>query len=132
METDDCVLWPHAVNDSGYGRLFVGGRSCRVHVLACEYHHGTRPSPRHEVAHSCGVRACLNYRHLRWATPKENNDDMYAHGTRWRKLTWEQVEEIRRRHADGTGTHRGMAAEYGVSRTTISNILSGKNWKVRT
>ncbi len=43
------------------------------------------------------------------------------------KLTWEQVEEIRRRYAVGGVLQRELAAEYGVHRTHVTKILSGRN-----
>ena len=78
--TDHCVLWPFTVNSKGYGQLGVNGKSTSVHVLACEQAHGPRPEGK-QVAHSCGVKRCINQRHLRWATQSENEADKVLHGT---------------------------------------------------
>lgn len=43
------------------------------------------------------------------------------------KLTSEQVDEIRRRYAAGGVLQRELADEYGVHRTHITKILSGRN-----
>lgn len=43
-------------------------------------------------------------------------------------LTWEKVREIRQVYADGTLTQRQIAAQYGVSQTTIHRIIRNKNW----
>jgi AraC-like DNA-binding protein len=40
------------------------------------------------------------------------------------KLTWDQVTEIRQRHAEGA-TRLQLAQEYGVHRCTIAGIVSG-------
>ena len=45
-----------------------------------------------------------------------------------RKLTEEQVEEIRfRRHKNGT-TQTQLAKEYGVSKMTINDLLHYRTW----
>lgn len=80
LETDECVLWPHTVNSKGYGQIGVNGKSTSVHVLACEQAHGPRPEGK-QAAHSCGVKRCINQRHLRWATQSENEADKVVHGT---------------------------------------------------
>lgn len=43
------------------------------------------------------------------------------------KLTEAQVHEVRGRLAAGE-QHASIAASYGVSRTAITHIASGKNW----
>lgn len=133
VESDDCVLWPHhLVKGYGYIRDNQG-----VHVLACEHHHGPKPTPRHEVAHSCRHRHCMNYRHVRWATRQENNLDKLRDGTHNRgerqyshKLTEEQVRELRllwKPYVRGS-TLRNLAARFGVSETTVNDCVHGRTW----
>jgi hypothetical protein len=76
---EDCLAWPFWRSDDGYGA--VGHR--KAHRIMCELAHGPAPSSRHQVAHSCGKghEGCVNSRHLRWATPKENSADTILHGT---------------------------------------------------
>jgi hypothetical protein len=47
-----------------------------------------------------------------------------------RKLTDAKAREIRERYADGFGdvTQRELAAEFGVSASTVSDITTGKTW----
>jgi hypothetical protein len=80
QETDACTLWTHA-NYKGYGMFALNKKTLRAHVYVCEMYHGPRPTPAHEVAHNCGVRACVNPAHLRWATRAENHADKKLHGT---------------------------------------------------
>ena len=56
--------------------------------------------------------------------------DEYLPGPSGRaKLTDAKVREIRWRYADGTGeTPRELAAEFGVSPSTISDIASRRTW----
>jgi HNH endonuclease len=69
-DSDDCLLWPYSL-DGGYPAL----NGERGHVLICEETHGPKPDPKMHAAHWCGVRRCINRRHLRWATSAENEAD---------------------------------------------------------
>ena len=80
IESDDCVIWPHSTNSKGYGLVQTNGKVQTVHSVVCAMHNGPRPEGK-QVAHSCGVRACMNYRHVRWATQAENEADKRIHGT---------------------------------------------------
>lgn len=57
-------------------------------------------------------------------------DDKYLPGPRT-KLTDAQVQEIREVYAGGFGgvSYRELAAEFGVSRSTIAAIVTGKTWR---
>lgn len=78
-ETDECVIWPHALNSKGYGLVQTNGKVQTCHSVVCAMHNGPRPTGLH-AAHRCGVKACMNYRHIRWATPAENEADKVLHG----------------------------------------------------
>ena len=89
-----------------------------------------------EVAHSCGVRNCVNPRHLRWATALANQHDRYTHGTDNRgernshaHLTAEQVIEIRARYEPRHGALRRLAQEFGVHPCTINDVVKGRSWR---
>lgn len=45
------------------------------------------------------------------------------------KLSASDVEAIRRLHANGSANGTELAARYGVSQATISNIVRGKTWR---
>lgn len=126
-QTDDCLIWPYFKNERGYGKTSIKGKSCRVHRVVCEAVHGAPPSPSHETAHSCAVRACANPRHLRWATPVENQADVDAHGNRTSaKLTAKEVREIRALEGKLRGADIGKV--YGVSQSAVNNIHLRKTW----
>ena len=81
------------------------------------------------LAHSeycIGKRHCCNPEHLTAKTPSENNLDMHRDGTKWSKLTAEQVLDIRARVGQ---THKEIAEEYNVSRGLISVIIRKEAWK---
>ena len=133
---DDCLKWPFAVNENGRGLLLIDGKAISAPKAMCIAAHGNPPTSKHEAAHSCGNGhlGCMNPKHLRWATRKENEADKKHHGTirqgtkiNTHKLTEEQVHYIRSRKGVQTGL--SLAKEFGVSATNISYILSGKYWK---
>lgn len=130
--TDECLLWTRCVSSSGYASLWADGAWQSAHRYICKTLYGD-PNGR-EAAHSCGVRRCINPRHLRWATPSENNLDKRQHGTATRgdratcrTLLSDQVGEIRERLARGE-RQSVLAAEYGVTQPAISDINTGRTW----
>lgn len=98
---------------------------CLAHGLLLEEIKGE------EIMHSCDTPLCQNARHLRKGTHGDNVRDMHAK-RRWRlrtaKLTASDIPRIRERLAAGE-LHHDIAKDYGVSRSTISLIRSGRNWK---
>lgn len=133
-DTDECVLWPYGKNTYGYGRLGTPMRGTRgAHRVACMLVHGDPPTG-YDAAHSCRSRECVNPRHLRWATRKENMGDKRRDGTDptgerhgCSKLTEQDVIDIRARVRAGE-MQSTLAAEFGVSRAAVCLLVSGKNW----
>ena len=132
---DDCLPWPFARDQNGCGKVWANGRLHYASRYVCERAHGSPPSPRHEAAHSCGNGrlGCVNKRHLRWATPTENQADKILHGTTNRgsrhgmsKITEQQVREIR--SLVGQISIAAIARKFGISRSHTSNIASRKEW----
>lgn len=129
---DECFLWPFSKTRDGYGQLRQKRRFKLAHREVCRIVHGDQPTPQHEVAHSCGNRGCINPRHLRWATHKENCDDKIGHGTKLlgeqcpcHKLTEAEVLEIRA----STLPQAKLAEIYGVSKHQVCRVKTRKSWK---
>jgi len=78
-DTDACIPWPFYVK-KGYGRFTMGGKNCVAHVFACRAVHGPAPTLEHQVAHLCGLKCCVNPRHLLWSTQSENIMDEFILG----------------------------------------------------
>lgn len=132
-ESKSCIIWPYSRNNMGYGTVSWEGRTQSAHRVICRLVHGEPPTPEHEAAHSCGKGhlGCCNPNHLSWKTPKENILDKEIHGTTpWgethsnSRLTENQVRSIRA----SLLSDPDLAAIYGVARSTISRIQSGKLW----
>lgn len=82
-EGDGCLTWPYGTNGKGYGRVNYKNVPSNAHVVITEIVHGPKPTPRHEVCHSCGNghKGCVNPKHMRWGTRKDNVQDAIIHGT---------------------------------------------------
>lgn len=154
---DECLIFPFYRHPNGYGVVWVGScdgrRRTGAHRRMCEEVHGEPPTSAHEAAHSCGNgnQGCVHPGHLRWATRKENAQDAVAHGvvfnpygppgttkdgSRDRQsgenhgraiLSASDVDQIRGELSSG-GRVKDLANRFGVHRSTISLIKSGKNW----
>lgn len=129
---DQCLVWPYGrIGGRGYGVINVDGKKRVAHRVVCESVNGPAPTAEHQAAHNCGNASCVNPKHLRWATPKENCADKVMHGTHNRgarngtaKLSERQVAAIRA----STLPFRDIAQTFGVSPNTIARIASGKSW----
>ena len=132
-DTDQCIEWPYGTFYNGYGIAPVRFGTTRAHRIVCILAHGEPPSAKHQAAHNCNNRKCVNPRHLRWATVSENLSDRVAHGTAPRGsrhaqaiLTEADIHAIRSLRK--TMTLKQLAIKYGTSITNVHSILSGKIW----
>lgn len=134
QEMDDCILWPYTRNQGGYAVIDSGPRRTTVSRYMCELAYGEPPTPEHEAAHSCGNRACVNKKHLRWATITENHDDKRLHGTmvmgeasNLAKLTEADIRLIRLLRP--TMRVKDLAERFQCSRAMIWLICTNKAWR---
>ncbi len=134
-QSDECLAWPFSKASRGYGNMHVDGRQIKAHRFICELAHGPAPNADSVAAHSCGKGhlGCVNPRHLRWATPSENQMDRVAHGTSARgskcvaaKLTEADVLAIRKN--EERLSQKELSARYGVAVGTIGGIAQGRAW----
>ncbi len=130
-DADDCLIWPYGRNDRGYGLAVIGGVQRAASRWMCILAHGEPPDGRNHAAHNCGNPACVNPKHLRWATHAENMADRVIHGTMNNgerngktKLTAEDVRAIRA----APPVLAPLMAKYGMTRHGLSKIRSGKRW----
>lgn len=124
--------WPSGRD--GYTYYSVGDpHPKRGHTLVALAFLGPKPTPRHQVAHKNGVGSDNRVENLRWSLPVENAADRRAHGTDHkyskRKLTAEQIKEIRTMWGTGEYSQRELAERYPVTATTVGHIVSGKTYR---
>lgn len=133
-KTDSCWMWTGATKDKGYGVLRVNGKNVGAHVFSYELHKQKLPS-RAFVCHACDTPACVNPEHL-WVGDNDSNiKDMvfknrhtYGERNAQAKLTTENVLTMKHLKKMGV-TQEAMISMFGVSRTAISQAITGKRWK---
>lgn len=126
-----CHEWMGSLMPNGYGQIHLNGKTAYAHRVSYEIAKGPIPGGMF-VLHSCDNRKCVNPDHLFVGTFDDNMADMVgkerqAHGEKngHAKLTVEQVHEIR----SAIGTQQEIAKRYGVTRSLVSMIRSGRIWR---
>ena len=133
---DACWPWTRACTPSGYGHYEMLGRQDACHRFAYELTHGALPKGAY-ILHSCDNPPCCNPAHLSLGTALDNMRDALSRGHRnnlpkgehhcHHKLTANQVKEIRSLRASGIAGS-DLAAQYGVSQSTICDIIMRRTW----
>ena len=153
VKSEGCWLWT-ATRLSGkfaYGIFRIGSRNQTAHRVAWQLTYGPIPIGMC-VLHRCDNPPCVNPQHLFLGTEADNvrdcenkgrgnhpagalngkhtHPESRAHGERngRAKLTGQNVEEIRCLYASGGHTHRSLARQFGVQRSTIYRLLNGMAW----
>lgn len=140
-----CYEWTGYCDKQGYGKITIDSKTCKVHRVSYTLYKGEIPEGM-LIRHTCDNKICFNPEHLLVGTHQDNTDDMVSRGRRvtspscFKKgeahskaiLTLEKVKEIRKQIAKGLkyGDIKLMAEKYGVSNTTIGDIVNNKTWKV--
>lgn len=112
-----CHVWQLGIDKRGYGTF----RGKKAHRVKWEEANGPIPDGM-QLDHLCRVRACCNPEHLELVTAAENSQ----RGLK-AKLTPDQVREIRTLIAT-TGTN-DVAAQFGITREQVWNIVTRRCWK---
>lgn len=132
-EADECWEWQGKLSTKGYGKFYYRRRTYVASRMALHFD-GRSPGQAQWVCHKCDNRRCVNPAHLFLGTQRENIADMIekgrnrpARGERSgaAKLTERDVLAIRA----STEKHPIVAARFGVSITTISEIRNYRKWK---
>lgn len=136
---DECWNWTGYLNNGGYGRTQIDGKSYYAHrVIFNLVNPGMieLSSPRNKqdsgfLMHSCDNPRCCNPNHLKVATIKENNNDCQAKGRRnlptgenhhRSVFSNKEVEEIFALAKQGHST-RQIAELTGKNRNSIKGLF---------
>lgn len=147
-----CWLWQAGLS-SGYGKFAIYRKDISAHRFIYSMTYGDILPGLH-VLHRCDVKRCVNPHHLWLGTAADNVHDAMQKG-RFRpatsasrkallaahpeyvrrgerasgaKVTTVQVLAIRRAYKNGQGPTR-IAAELGMSRHIIVDIVYRRNWR---
>lgn len=138
-----CWIWTGYTSGDNYGAMQVSGRQRSAHRLSWEIHYGPIQDGMC-VCHECDVSICVNPDHLFLGTPADNSLDRTIKGRSatgdhngskthpermTRKLTTDQVLEIRRLYDTGCLSHRKLAKRFNVGHAAIRKIVTGRTWK---
>lgn len=138
-KVDNCWVWTASKNERGYGRIAgkaLGGNRL-AHCVSWELANASDVPAGQFVLHACDNPPCVNPGHLFLGTQKDNIADMISKGRARRgklpgslnpnaRLDEALVEQIRSRRSEGP---TAIAKAFGVSRSTIKDILKGRTWK---
>ena len=121
-------------NNMGYKMVSFNRKFVYVHrLVAIEYI--PNPDNKPMVNHKDGNRSNNHVDNLEWVTASENTKHGYEVLGRKpvsntpRKLSDEQVNEIRKKYIPRKYSMYKLANEYGVSQETINRILNNKTYK---
>ncbi|MBD9453282.1 transposase family protein [Rhizobium sp. RHZ02] len=139
FEGDECLIWPFNTKAKRRPVFRIKKKGHNVCRYICDKIYGPAPSMAHQAAHSCGNGhiGCVNPKHLRWATPSENQQDRVIHGTSnhgerngYSRISDEVVQTIRDLHR--TIANKEIAKRFGISPHTVWAIASGYRRSIAT
>jgi len=126
-EPGECWEWLASKTPVGYGQFGIHYKMCKAHRVAWFLTYGAIPEGLC-VLHKCDNRGCVNPYHLFLGTRADNMQDAARKGQMARKLTAEDVQNIREMITEGNQTYQEIADEYDVSRRTIYDLSRFKTW----
>ncbi len=145
MQRDGCWLWTGAKGRGGHGHIYTGSEYVTASRISFHYAYGFEPGTRF-VLHHCTDTSCVRPDHLYLGDMADKMRDMRSKGL-WRlprplygednpgaKLTESDVRAIRAKYARGAksacpDTYGSLAEEYGVSKSTVGQLVRRTSWK---
>lgn len=128
-----CREWTGRRDGDGYARY--GADAVRVHRVVLGLKLGRDIGRDEVVRHSCDNPPCINPDHLKLGTQFANVADREARGRTarggrmpWAKLAANDVLQIVELGQHGMISPTDLAANFGVSRATVNDILAGRRW----
>jgi hypothetical protein len=133
QDTNECIVWPFAKTKDGYGTTAACGKGTTAHRVVAILAHGQPTSARPHAAHLCHNRACINRRHIVWASRQENcqhsvADGRFGRGTQIGSAKLTEAEVLQIRALSKNMKQSQLARQFGVNQTAIGKILRGERW----
>lgn len=129
---DDCWEWIPRNTKNGRGTFKLPGRGKRIYAYRYSFELQNGPIPKGvEICHKCDNPKCVNPDHLFMGTHADNMMDAARKGKMGMKLTIVEVLQIVADVRSGTSKITA-ATKFGVSKTTIKDIMSGYIWSAVT
>ncbi len=143
---NECWPWLGYKNGQGYGRVWLDQVGYYAHRVMFNLSNPgvinlRAPKKRDDVGflrHSCDNPSCCNPNHLSIGTHADNMHDkvdrdrskIWKHSTKTprAKLTEQDVRQVRQKQKDGASC-KSLMLLYGVSKSTINGVLSGRHYK---
>lgn len=134
VDADGCHIWAVGKDLDGYGQFSFRGRNWKAHRWIFYCVHGWLPPV---VMHRCDKPACVNVNCLTPGTVAANDADRDRKGRAadrrgalcpTAKLSVAQVQDIRDAYRVGRCMQKDLAKLYGVSQSTISEVISGRRF----
>jgi hypothetical protein len=136
VDVKPCLIWTGATDKDGYGKRDpLGGRSWYVHRQVIAEDLGWEAIEGRVILHACDTPSCYERTHLSVGSQTDNMQDAISkgrlhdtsgEGNARAKLSTEQVREIR----SSTESYSRIAVRYGVSKSTVAGIKTGRTWRV--
>jgi len=135
---NDCWLWKRPPSSNGYGRIRVRetGKEESSHRVSWWLHNGRQEIPKGMVVmHSCDNKLCVNPKHLKLGTFKENTQDMILKGrAKYKPFPGENNANARLTEKDvifirnSNLKHTEIAKIIGVSASCIADVRKRRSW----
>ena len=123
-----CWLWT-GCGSAKYGQIRYEGRTQQAHRVFWEKENGPIPDGLFAL-HRCDIPMCVNPDHIFLGTQQENINDMMAknrhHLMPRTKISWEQVQKIKKLYKFGNCSQRGLGIIFGISQRQVGRIINEK------
>lgn len=137
VNASGCFIWQGCRAAHGYGATSYAGRQWLAHRLAYALFRGEIPDGMH-VCHKCDTPACVNPSHLFLGTALKNRLDAKEKGRlpngelhHKAKISHAIAICIRERYASGGVSAAALGAEYGISKTSVYDVIHERSWSLR-
>lgn len=130
-----CREWQGGRDKDGYGKTMLWGRPISAHRASYLLNIGPIPDGL-DVLHRCDNPPCVEPTHLFTGTNMDNIRDRDSKkrqacgvGNGGAKLSASNVAEIRATYTGAYGEASAFAKKYGVSRSCIWRVVTGRHWQ---